>query len=203
MIRIGLTGGIATGKSTVAAQFAYLGVPCFDADTAVHTLLREKGPVRQAVENRFPGVAREGMIDRRALGRIVFNDDTALKALEAILHPAVRDREQAFEHHLRRMDIPWFVAEIPLLFEVGAEGRFDVTVMTSCPAWIQRRRALARPGMTEERLRHILQRQMPAHEKRKRADYEIFTGLGRADSMRQVRALLTALRTGNLSEDEA
>jgi dephospho-CoA kinase len=203
MIRIGLTGGIATGKSTVAAQFALLGVPSFDADQEVHALLRDEGPVRDAVAARFPEAVQEDRIDRRALGRIVFSDEAALTALEAILHPAVQASERAFEQRLRRVDQPCFIAEIPLLFEVGAERRFDLTVFTSCPPWVQARRALARPGMTEEKYRHIMQRQMPAHEKRKRADVEIFTGLGRAESLRQVKALLNQLGAGNLRRDTA
>lgn len=194
MIRIGLTGGIATGKSTVAAQFALLGVPRFDADACVHQLFRRPGGVRKAVMARFPDAMQEGEINRKALGRIVFNDDAALSALEAIVHPAVRDEEQAFEQLLRRLDIPWFIAEIPLLFEVGAETRFDLTIMTSCPDWMQRRRAFARGNMTEEKYRHILHRQMPTREKRRRADAEIFTGLGKAESMRQVKALVHRLR---------
>ena len=193
MIRIGLTGGIATGKSTVAAQFALMGVPRYDADAAVHTLFKCKGPVQTAVMACFPEAVKVGAIDRKALGRIVFHDDAALKALEAIVHPAVRAEELAFERRMRRMDVPWFIAEIPLLFEVGGEERFDLTIMTSCPAWLQRQRAFARGNMTEEKYRHILRRQMPAHEKRRRADVEIRTGLGKADSMRQVRAIMAKL----------
>lgn len=193
MIRIGLTGGIATGKSTVAAQFAMLGLPRFDADAVVHQLFRRDGPVRRQVSARFPEALQNGEIDRRALGRIVFQDMAALNELEAMLHPAVRREERAFEQRLRRLDVPGFVAEIPLLFEVGAESRFDLTVMTSCPAWLQRQRTFARGNMSEEKYAHILKRQMTAHEKRKRADAEIHTGLGKAESLRQVKQLIAAL----------
>lgn len=193
MIRIGLTGGIATGKSTVAAQFALLGLPRFDADAAVHWLFREDGPVRRQVSARFPEAWQNGEINRRALGRIVFQNEAALSELEALLHPAVRNKEHAFEQRLRRLDVPGFVAEIPLLFEVGAECRFDITVMTSCPAWLQRQRAFARGNMNEEKYAHILKRQMSAYEKRKRADAEIHTGLGKANSLRQVKQLMAEL----------
>lgn len=194
MIRLGLTGGIATGKSTVAAQFGLLGVPRFDADAAVHQLLQQPGPVSDAVKKRFPGAVSEGRINRRALGACVFHDDEALHWLESVLHPAVRALENAFERRLRRQGGWGFIAEIPLLFEVGAQSRFDLTLMTSCPSWLQRQRAFARGGMTEEKYAHILRRQMTTEEKRKHADIEIFTGLGRADSMAQVKHLLAQWR---------
>ncbi len=193
MIRIALTGSIATGKSTVARQFAACGLPVYDADAAVHTLLQRPGPVRERVIACFPEAIRDGQIDRGLLGARVFHEAEALATLEAILHPAVRQEERAFEQRLRRMGRPAFVAEIPLLFETGSEARFDLVIMTSCPAWLQRQRAFARPRMHEEKYQQILARQMPTHEKRKRADVEIHTGLGKAASWQQVYQVIHQL----------
>ncbi|MBY0355077.1 MAG: dephospho-CoA kinase [Rickettsiales bacterium] len=190
MIRIGLTGGIATGKSTVAKQFELMGVPRFDADQAVHQLLHRSGAVQERVAQRFPEVFDNGQIQRKILGDIVFHDAEALHWLEQLLHPAVRRAEQAFERQCRRHGKAWFIAEIPLLFEVEAQDRFDLILMTSCAPWQQRARAFARPSMTEEKYAHIVRRQMPTHEKRKRAHIDIRTGLGKADALRQVKSVI-------------
>lgn len=191
---IGLTGGIAMGKSTVAKQFQACGVPVYDADAAVHRLLGAGGGAVAPVAEKFgKEMIRAGGIDRRKLGRKVFEDPAALRALEAILHPRVKSEEINFIKRHRRRRSRLAVLEIPLLFETGGERRCKkVAVVTASPA-AQRQRVLARPGMTEQKFSAIRARQMPDVEKRARADYLIYTGLGKAHSMRMVKTLVRRL----------
>lgn len=193
---LGLTGSIAMGKSTTARMFRSFGVPVFDADLAVHDLMAPGGAAVAAVLQAFPGVGSDaGGIDRRRLGAAVFGDEVALAHLESILHPQVRAAERRFLTACRRNGDPLALLDIPLLFEGGAERRCDATVVVSAPAWVQARRALARPGMTRERLAAVLARQMPDREKRRRADFVIRTGLGRALALVDVRGVVATLRT--------
>jgi dephospho-CoA kinase len=193
MLRLGLTGGIASGKTTVARQFSLCGIPCFDADRAVHWLQHHDERLRQKIAERFPEVVTTNGMDRAALGAMAFRDSEILLWLESIFHPAVRDMERRFESRMNRYHYPAVVIEIPLLFEVGAEHRFDTTLLASCPEWLQKQRAFSRPYMTEEKYCNITARQLPRPVKRKKADFEIFTGAGKAHSMRQVKTILSIL----------
>jgi len=192
MIVLGLTGSIGMGKSTVAAMFAARGVPVWDADAVVHRLQGPGGALLGAIEAAFPGTTGEEGIDRAALGRAVFGDGDALKRLEAIVHPAVAASRAAFlrRHCAARL----VVVDIPLLFETGGERSVDAVAVVSAPWWMQRRRVLARPGMTEERLAAILARQTPDRAKRRRADFVIPTGGSRRRTAAHVRALVACLR---------
>lgn len=171
---LGLTGSIGMGKSTVAAMFAEAGVPVFDADAAVHALQGPGGAVVSAIEARFPGTTGPNGVDRAALGQRVFGDDAALKALEAIVHPAVGQARADFL--AGHADAPFVVLDVPLLFEAGGWAGVDRIAVVSAPAAIQRARVLARPGMTEARFESILARQLPDAEKRARAHFVIPTG---------------------------
>lgn len=184
---VGLTGSIGMGKSTAAGMLSALGYPVFDADAAVHRLLGPGGAAVSAVAEAFPGAIRAGRVDRGALGQAVFGEPEALRRLEAILHPLVRREREAFLAHAARNRARAVVLDIPLLFETGGEGRCDRVIVVSAPAFLQRQRVLARPGMTEEKFRAILAHQMPDAEKRRRADAVVMTGLGK-------RATLTDLR---------
>ncbi|WBO22590.1 dephospho-CoA kinase [Sphingomonas abietis] len=192
MILLGLTGSIGMGKSTVAAMLRSAGVPVFDADAAVHRLQGPDGPLLPAIEQAFPGSTGPGGVDRAALGRAVFGDSAALRRLEAIVHPAVRAERAAFlrRHRAHRIVID----DVPLLFETRAERRVDGVIVVSAPAWMQRRRVLARPGMSGAKFAQILARQMPDAEKRRRADFVIPTGRTRAETRRKVKILLACLR---------
>ncbi|MFW5678795.1 MAG: dephospho-CoA kinase [Pseudomonadota bacterium] len=188
---LGLTGSIAMGKSTTAALFRSFGVPVFDADLAVHDLMAPGGAAVAAVLDAFEGVGdRERGIDRRALGARVLGDDAALRRLEGILHPAVRAAERAFLQRATRNGDGLAVLDVPLLFETRGEQRCDATVVVSAPRELQRQRALARPGMTADRLAAILRRQMPDKEKQRRADFVVRTGAGRALALADVRRVL-------------
>jgi len=192
--RLGLTGSIGMGKSTTAQIFREFGVPVHDADAAVHALYGEEGVA--PVEAAFPGVTMAGRIDRTLLGARVLGDDAAMKRLEAIVHPLVRARELAFLERAAEAGNDIAVLDIPLLFESGAQGRVDATVVVTAPESVQRARVLARPGMTEEKFAAILARQVPDSEKRRRADYLIDTGHGLDHARAEVEKLLAKLRQG-------
>ena len=188
---LGLTGSIGMGKSAVAAIFAELGVPVFDADAAVHELQGPGGALLEPIERAFPGSTGPHGVDRAKLGAAVFGDPEKLKLLESIVHPEVGAMRRAFlvDNAAARL----VVFDIPLLYEkTGAQG-LDAVVLVSAPADIQRARVLARPGMTEEKFERILALQLPDAEKRARADFVIYTGLPLAETKAQVAALVAHL----------
>jgi dephospho-CoA kinase len=194
MIVLGLTGSIGMGKSAAASAFRRLGIPVYDADRAVHRLTRRGGAAVAAVEKAFPGVVKDGAVDRVELGGRVFKNPAALKRLEAILHPMVRAEEGHFltKHRARRT--PVVVLDIPLLLETGGEKRCDAVIVVSAPQFLQDRRVMKRPGMTRERLAEVKAQQMPDAEKRRRADFVVQTGLDRRSSMVALRRVLERVK---------
>jgi dephospho-CoA kinase len=193
MIIIGLTGSIGMGKSTVASMFAEEGAPCFDSDAAVHALYAPGGAAVASVEAEFPGVTKDGAIDRVALSTRVVGDSQAIRALEEIVHPLVRQAQLAFLQAQRDAGARYVVLDIPLLFEGGGDTLVDKVVVVSAPEDVQRARVLARPGMTAEKFEAILARQTPDAEKRARADFVIDTSGPFEATRAQVRAVLDAL----------
>ncbi len=191
MFRLGLTGSIGMGKSTTAAMFRDRGVPVHDADAVVHQLYRGAavGPIGSA----FPGVVVDGVVDRARLSAKVVGDPAAMKRLEAIVHPLVHAAEAGFLMDAATKGARLVVLDIPLLFETGGVARVDAVAVVSCPAFVQRERVLARPGMSVEKFEAILARQMPDAEKRQRAHFVIETGRGLSDARVQVDGLLRAL----------
>jgi dephospho-CoA kinase len=198
MIVLGLTGSIGMGKSTAARMFMEAGVPVHDSDEAVHRLY--SGKAAPLIENRFPGTASNGVVDREKLAKRVLGDPEALKELEAIVHPLVREDEKIFLQEQRNKDAPLVVLDIPLLFEVGAEGRVDKVVVVSAPAGMQRERVLARPGMTEAKFEAILKKQVPDAEKRRRADYVIDSGRGMEPARLAVKRIVEELTSKAASD---
>ena len=196
MIILGLTGSVGMGKSTAAREFRRMRIPVHDADKAVHRLLGRGGKAVAAVAAAFPGVEKGGAIDRAALGGLVFSDPSALKRLEAILHPLVRQAERAFLARARRRRRKLVVLDIPLLFETGGEARCDKVLVVSAPRRVQLARVMARPGMTAERLAGVEARQMPDAEKRRRADIIIETGLDRHHRLAKLHRALRRLTAG-------
>jgi len=194
MIVIGLTGSIGMGKSTVAQMFAEEGAPAFGSDAAVHALYAPHGAAVAPVEAAFPGVVRDGGIDRAALSARVLGDAAAIARLEAIVHPLVRQAQAAFIEANRAVGTACVVLDIPLLFETGANQAVDKIVVVSAPGEVQRARVLSRPGMTEEKFERLLARQLPDAEKRARADFVIDTGGSFERTRAQVRGVLDALR---------
>ena len=192
MIRIGLTGSIGMGKSAVSAMFRQMGVPVFDADAEVHRVQGPGGALVERIEARFPGTTGPKGVDRQKLGAAVLGKPEELKALEHIVHPAVYHARQRFlrQHRAR----PLVVLDIPLLFEKGGAKQVDVTVVVSAHGFLQRRRVLRRAGMTEAKLRHIRQLQVPDHIKRQKADHVIETGTSRIETRAAIRRLIACLR---------
>ncbi|MDX9998200.1 MAG: dephospho-CoA kinase [Phenylobacterium sp.] len=193
MIVIGLTGSIGMGKSTTAKMFEEEGVPVYDADAEVHRLYAKGGAAVEPVEAEFPGVTRDGAVDREALGQRVLNNPEALRKLQSIVYPLMQSR-QGFLDKARAEGKDMVVLDIPLLFETGGERAVDAVVVCSAPAEVQRVRVLERPGMTQEKLDAILAKQMPDAQKRERADFIVETGEGLEPARAQVRQIIAALR---------
>ena len=193
MFIIGLTGSVGMGKSTTARLFAEQGVPVHDADAVVHQLY--EGEAVAAIEAAFPGATARGKVDRSRLAVLVLDDPSALKRLEAIVHPLVQAAEQELLAQAQARGDKVAVLDIPLLFETGGDRRVDAVVVASAPTEIQQARVLARPGMTWEKLEAILRKQMPDDEKRRRADFVVDTSRGIDDARAQVRAILDAVAT--------
>jgi dephospho-CoA kinase len=193
MFVIGLTGSVGMGKSTTARLFAEQGVPVHDADAVVHRLY--EGEAVADIEAAFPGTTASGKVDREKLARRVLNDPAALARLEGIVHPLVQAAEDELLAQTQADGKDVVVLDIPLLFETGADKRVDAVVVVSAPAEEQRARALARPGMTAEKLAAVLAKQMPDNEKRRRADFVVDSSHGFDAARAQVRAILKAIAT--------
>src|SRR4051794_8875078 len=188
MLVIGLTGSIGMGKSAAAAHFVQRGVPVFDADAEVHRLYAGKSV--PAIAASFPKAARDGKVDRALLAEEVAGSPERLRSLEAIVHPMVVGAEIEFLRDQEARGAKRALLEIPLLFETGAEARVDVTIVVSAPEAVQRARVLSRRGITEAKLASLLNRQLPDHEKRCRADFVVDSGRSLADMQRQVDKIL-------------
>lgn len=195
---IGLTGGIGMGKSTAAAAFRRARMPVFDADACVHRLQAPGGAALPAIGRAFPGTVAEQdgrlVLDRAALRRIVLADTTALRRLEAIVHPMVRRAENAFLGRAHRAGVPAAILDIPLLFESGGARRVDRIVVVSAPADVQRHRVRERGRMDAGQIAAVIARQTPDAEKRRRADVVVRTGLSRHHALRTLRRFIHTLR---------
>ena len=192
MRRIGITGSIATGKSTLLDAFAAQGVPVFSADAAVADLYA--GAAVGPVEKLFPGVTKEGVIDRQELARRLNADPSGFKRLEAVVHPLVRDKIAQFLDAAERQGHIAAAVEVPLLFESGHDYGFDAIAVTHVDDATQRQRVLARPGMTVEKLDTLLARQMPQAEKKRWATWLFDTAQHREVIEAQVADIVAELR---------
>lgn len=192
MWRIGITGSIATGKSTVLKAFGDLGVPVFSADQAVAELYA--GAAVGPVEALFPGVTQNGTIDKALLSAQLAADPTGFKRLEAVVHPLVRARVAAFMDAAEAAGHDLAVVEVPLLFESGFDYGFDAVGVTWVSDAIQRERALARTGVTVDKLQTILDRQLPQADKKARATYLFDTGIPIEKTVAMVEALVAAIK---------
>lgn len=188
---LGLTGSIGMGKSTTADLLRQAGIPVHDADATVHELYR--GAAVRPIEQAFPGTTSGGAVDRAKLADAVLGRPDALKRLEDLVHPLVRQAEQDFIARMRAAGQPLVVLDIPLLLETGGEARCDAVLVVSAPASVQRERVLARSDMTPEKLDKILARQMPDAEKRRRAHFIVDTSQGIVSARRALGSILTAL----------
>jgi dephospho-CoA kinase len=188
-----LTGSLAMGKSTAAKFFAECGVPVHDSDAVVHTLY--EGEAAPLIEAAFPGATAAGKVDRNKLAAMVVNDRAALARLEAIIHPLVTASRDKFLAQAQAQGAAVVVVDVPLLFETEAQSQCDAVVVVSVPAEHQRRRALDRPGMTEEKFAALLAKQLPDAEKRRRADFVVDSSQGFDNTRAQIRDILRAVAT--------
>ena len=193
MIVAGLTGSIAMGKSETAKMLAARGIPVFDSDAAVHDMYAAGGEAVEQLRTVVPEAIGCGGVDRRKLASLVQADPALLKRIEAIVHPLVRARQAMFLADAER-HAELAVLDIPLLFETGREKEVDVVIVVSADEAQQRQRALARPGMTADKLDFILSRQVPDAVKRAKADYVIDTSVSLADTARHVERVIADIR---------
>jgi dephospho-CoA kinase len=186
-----LTGSLAMGKSTAAKFFAEAGVPVHDSDAVVHALY--EGEAVAAIEAAFPGTTAGGKVDRSKLAARVIDDKAALARLEAIVHPLVGAARDKFLAEAQARGDPVVLLDIPLLFEIGGVSSCDAIVVVSAPAELQRARALARPGMTEDKFAALLAKQTPDAEKRARADFIVDSSQSFDHARAQVHDILQAV----------
>lgn len=192
MLILGLTGSIGMGKSTTAKLFSEAGVPVYDADATVHLIY--EGEAAPAIEAAFPGTVVNGKVDRTLLSPRVVHDAGAMKRLESIVHPMLRAHHQKFLDDAERSGAPVAVVDIPLLYETGGEKRVDAVVVVTTAPDVQRKRILARDGMTPEKLDAILAKQLPDEEKRKRADFVVDTSHGLEPVRARIHEILEQVR---------
>jgi dephospho-CoA kinase len=192
--RVGLTGSIGMGKSETAKLFARLGLPVFDADATVHALYEPGGGGAAAIARRFPDAVTGDGVDRARLAKIVAANASALRELEALVHPLVREAEDRFIDDARARNEDLVILDIPLLFETGRDKTMDAMVVVSAPEAVQRERVLKRTGMTPEKLEAILARQVPDAKKRAQADFVIETDKGLDHALAQVKRVAAKLR---------
>lgn len=193
MMRVALTGSIATGKSEAARLFSLLGVPVFDSDDVVHELYSAGGEAVAPIGKVVPDAITRGFVDRGRLMDAIRSDAAILTRIESIVHGMVHAAEERFSRAAESAGAPFVIVDAPLLFETGRNRSFDRVIVVSCPPRIQRERALRRPGMTPEKLELLLRRQMPDDRKRLMADY-ILDNSGTLDDLAdEVRRLVGEL----------
>jgi dephospho-CoA kinase len=201
IVRVALTGGIATGKSHVRARFERLGIPTVDADVLARDAVAPGTAGLAAVVRRFGADVcdADGTLNRRRVGAIVFDDPDARRDLEKIVHPYVREMTEQWFGSLDPERVPFAVADIPLLFESQRDGDFDTVIVTACEPEVQLRRLMARDGLGEAEARQRIAAQWPLEKKIASADYVIRTD-GTLDATdRQVDAVVSRLRSSTVA----
>lgn len=193
MIVLGLTGSIGMGKTAVARMFNDRGIPVFNADSAARETLEKSRFIRKALKREFRAAIRKNALDRWKLGDIVFADPKKLRRLEALVHPGVMALLRRFLERQRKMKTPLVVVEVPLLFETGLEAVCDKVAVASAGPHLQRRRVLAREGMSARKFEMITNRQISDALKRKRADFVIPTSGSKARTRKAVTRIIAAL----------
>lgn len=195
MIVVGLTGGIATGKSAVAGMFAKRGVTVLDADEVVRELQVPGTKVYAATVEAFgPNILQpDGIINRKSLGEIVFRDEQSRRRLETIVHPALVVAVEERLSALRARGVTLCVVELPLLIESGATGRFDWVVVVTAPEEVQVARLMVHRGLSREEAVARVRSQLPLSEKVKQADFVIENGGDLRETERRVEEICAIL----------
>ncbi|GJM01117.1 MAG: dephospho-CoA kinase [Methyloligella sp.] len=192
MLIIGLTGSIAMGKSTVAKMLLKNGIPMISADQIVHDLYEDEAvPI---LEKAFPGSTENNQVNREKLLSLLLKEEDGFKKLEILIHPLVRQKEWEFIKENKDKGSNLVAIEIPLLFETGAEKLMDVVLLASAPAEVQKQRVMARPGMTTEKFKTLLAKQMPDAEKRKKADFIVDTSCSLSETEDQLKEIIVLLK---------
>jgi len=187
---LGLTGSIGMGKTTTSLLFKFQGIPVFDSDKTVHKLISSDLKTINEINKIFPLSVTDGKIDRKKLGNEVFNNEDKLKKLENILHPLVRNKRDKFIKKSIRNRFPIVLLDIPLLFETNTNKICDYTIVVTAPFFIQKSRVLKREGMTNDKFYKILDKQLADSIKRKKADFIIFSNMGRHLALKKVKLII-------------
>jgi dephospho-CoA kinase len=196
MLKVGLTGGIACGKTVVRRRLEERGIPTLDADAVVHRLLQSGTDVTREIAEIFGDavIAPDGSVDRKALAVIVFNDEEALRKLNAVVHPAVwREIERFFEEREKASD-PVAVVDAALMIETGSFRRYDRVVVVHCLPELQLDRLMARDGLSREDALRRIRSQMPIEEKRPFADFLVDTSGSIEETLKQADDLASHLQ---------
>lgn len=193
MIVLGITGAIASGKTTVAGMFAEAGYPVLNADAVVHAIYRDPPP---SIVGAFPGTITEGRVDRSKLAAMIADDPEAIVRLEAIVHPLVDQQINAFLIEQRARDVVLAVLEVPLLYETGTDRLCDKVLVTDAPPDIRAARVAERGGMTPELYQRLQERQLPADEKARRGDFVVDSSADLAAVRAAVRDIIAELTEG-------
>ena len=197
MLRVGLTGGIATGKSTVGMMFIELGCHLIDADRITHGLLQPGQAVHAAVVQAFGQriLTQDGTINRKILGEIVFQDPQARSTLNGLVHPAVIQRQREWLNEMEASDPRGIsIADAALMIEVGTYKNYDKVIVVTCRPEVQKQRLRARSGLSEEEAEARIRSQMPLEEKARHADYVVDNSGDLAATRRQVAEVNSKLR---------
>lgn len=192
MLIIGLTGSIAMGKSTIAAMLEKNGIPMISADKIVHDLYKEEAV--PLIEKAFSGSTESGQVNREKLLKLLLKEDEGFKKLETLIHPLVRQKEWEFIKNQKDEGAEIIAIEIPLLFETGADKLLDAVLLASAPAEVQKQRVMQRPGMTEEKFKTLLSKQMPDAEKREKADFIVDTSCSLEETEDQLKEIIVSLK---------
>lgn len=198
MLRVGLTGGFATGKSFIGQTLEDLGCHWIRADEIGHAVLMPDGEAYHGVLAEFGGgiLGEDGMIDRRRLGALVFNSPERLARLNALVHPHVFDRQERLLGDIERRDPRGIaVVEAAIMIETGSHRRYRKLIVAVCPENMQIERAMLRDNLTHDQALARIRRQMPLEEKVKLADYIVDTSVSKEETARQARVIYEALRS--------
>lgn len=186
MKHIGLTGGIASGKTTIANMFRYHHIPVFDADSTVHTLYHQPHVVEK-IGALFPQAIKDHTVCRRTLSRLLQSSPSSVADLNALIHPIVRQQERRFKSAHRALGTSLIITDIPLMVESKTWSRYDICLMAKAPLWLRKQRAFTRsPHMTEATWQLITSKQATDAQRRRHMHGTIYTGLSKADIMKQV-----------------